>query len=74
MKKENLWLVYNEEDNKKLNEVCSRYKTCLDEGKTERECVALAIGMAEKKVTKNCTTPLRKGMLSRQVTSYMPYR
>ncbi|MDE6911407.1 MAG: aminopeptidase [Lachnospiraceae bacterium] len=61
MKKENLWLVYNEEDNKKLNEVCSRYKTCLDEGKTERECVALAIDMAEKKGYKELHSALAKG-------------
>lgn len=61
MKKENLWLVYNEEDKKKLNEVCSRYKTCLDEGKTERECVAQAIAMAEKKGYKELYSALAKG-------------
>lgn len=61
MKKENLWLVYNEEDKKKLNEVCSRYKTCLDEGKTERECVAQAVGMAEKKGYKELYSALAKG-------------
>lgn len=61
MKKDNLWLVYNEEDKKKLNEVCSRYKTCLDEGKTERECVAQAIAMAEKKGYKELYSTLAKG-------------
>ncbi len=29
------------EDKKKAEEVCERYKSCLDQGKTERECVAL---------------------------------
>lgn len=49
MKKENLWLGYTEDDKKKLNEVCERYKKCLDEGKTERECAKLAVEMAEEK-------------------------
>lgn len=71
MKKENLWLVYNEEHKQKLNEVCSRYKTCLDEGKTERECVATAVAMAEKGVTKSCMEPLRRGRQSRRGTNFM---
>lgn len=61
MKKENLWVVYTEEDKKKMNEVCDRYKTCLDKGKTERECVALAIEMAEKKGYKELYSTLAKG-------------
>ena len=61
MKKENLWLVYNEEHKKKLNEVCSRYKTCLDEGKTERECVASAVAMAEKKGYRAVWSPCEGG-------------
>lgn len=71
MKKENLWLVYNEEHKKKLNEVCSRYKTCLDEGKTERECVASAVAMAEKKGYKELYGALAKGRQSRRGTNFM---
>ncbi len=49
MKKENLWLGYQDEDKKELERVCSLYKTCLDEGKTERECVELIVKMAQEK-------------------------
>lgn len=47
MKKNNLWLKYSQEDRKRADEVCERYKRCLDQGKTERECVALVVTMAE---------------------------
>lgn len=49
MKKESLWLSYKDEDKKELERVNSLYKKCLDEGKTERECVALVVKMAEEK-------------------------
>jgi aspartyl aminopeptidase len=49
MKKENLWLSYNDEDKAKLNEVCNRYKNCLNAGKTERECAKLVVKMAKEK-------------------------
>jgi aspartyl aminopeptidase len=49
MKKENLWLSYTDEDKNKLNEVCERYKNCLNEGKTERECAELVVKMAREK-------------------------
>lgn len=49
MKKESLWLGYKDEDKKELERVCSLYKTCLDEGKTERECVEVIVKMAQEK-------------------------
>ena len=49
VKKDSLWLGYNDEDKKELERVCSLYKKCLDEGKTERECAALIVKMAEEK-------------------------
>ena len=49
MKKDNLWLNYTDEDCAKVQEVCERYKDCLDNGKTERECVSIIVEMAEKK-------------------------
>lgn len=48
MKKENLWLSYQNEDKEKLQAICERYKNCLDEGKTERECIDLTIRMAKE--------------------------
>ena len=48
MKKENLWLSYRNEDKEKLQAICERYKNCLNEGKTERECIDLTIRMAKE--------------------------
>lgn len=48
MKKENLWLSYSKEQKEELNKVCDLYKKCLDEGKTERECVDVVIKMAKE--------------------------
>lgn len=48
MKKENLWLAYQDEDKKELNRICEWYKKCLDEGKTERECTELVVKMAKE--------------------------
>ena len=48
MKKENLWLSYQDEDKKEMNRICEWYKKCLDEGKTERECTELVVKMAKE--------------------------
>ena len=48
MKKDNIWLSYNDDEKKELNEINERYKKCLDEGKTERECTRLVIRMAKE--------------------------
>ena len=48
MKKENLWLSYSKEQKEELNKVCDLYKKCLDEGKTERECVEVVVKMAKE--------------------------
>ena len=42
-----LWEIYTEEQLAEMEEVCGRYRACLDRGKTERECVDLCIEMAE---------------------------
>ena len=42
-----LWEIYTEEQLQEMEKVNGRYKTCLDRGKTERECVSLSIEMAE---------------------------
>lgn len=61
MKKESLWLGYKDEDKKELEKVCSLYKTCLDEGKTERECVERIIKMAEEKGYRELSTVIDSG-------------
>ncbi len=49
MERINVWSTYKEVDLAELDFVIEEYKDCLDEGKTERECVALAVNMAKEK-------------------------
>lgn len=42
MDRENVWKKYTKEQLAELERVNDKYKACLDEGKTERECVMLA--------------------------------
>lgn len=43
MDRENVWKKYAASQLAELNTINDRYKACLDEGKTERECVKLAV-------------------------------
>lgn len=47
MENKNLWNTYGEAELKELHEINEKYKNCLDRGKTERECVRVAVEMAE---------------------------
>lgn len=47
MEKKNLWNMYSAAEKEELNKVAEKYKDCLNKGKTERECVDLAVEMAE---------------------------
>ncbi len=47
MERRNAWLSYNEEQERELEDVASRYRHFLDAGKTERECVTEIIREAE---------------------------
>ena len=53
MERRNAWKTYTSEQLKELNQINDRYKACLDEGKTERECVRLAVKEIEKKGYRN---------------------
>ena len=46
--KQNIWTTYSEDQLRELQDITDRYKSCLDEGKTERECVELSIRMARE--------------------------
>ena len=46
--KQNIWTSYNENQLQELQGITDRYKSCLDAGKTERECVELSIRMARE--------------------------
>ena len=45
--KTNIWNTYSSDQLAELNGINERYKSCLNVGKTERECVELSIRMAE---------------------------
>ena len=67
MERNNAWLTYSAQDMEGLERINSSYKACLDEGKTERECVAVARRMAQEKGFKDlkdvirCGEPLKAG-------------
>ena len=46
--KQNIRTSYNENQLQELQGITDRYKSCLDAGKTERECVELSIRMAQE--------------------------
>ncbi|MBD5456009.1 MAG: aminopeptidase [Lachnospiraceae bacterium] len=48
MEKKNTWETYNNKQLKEVDAFADEYRSFLDEGKTERECVDLIVNMAEK--------------------------
>ncbi len=46
--KKNAYLVMTDEEKKEMNSLCDSYRSFLDAGKTERECITEAIKMAEE--------------------------
>lgn len=53
MERKNVWKEYSTEQLAELQQVTDRYKECLDAGKTERECITLAVAMAEENGYRN---------------------
>ena len=53
MERRNAWKIYTADQLKELDQINSRYKVCLDEGKTERERVRLTVKEIEKKGYRN---------------------
>lgn len=48
MERVNRWKTYTNEQLEEVEKISSRYKSCLDAGKTERESVSLAVDMAKE--------------------------
>ena len=53
MERRNAWKVYDQTELEKLDKINEAYKNCLDDGKTERECITLAVKKAEAAGYKN---------------------
>ena len=47
MIRKNVWSLYDSGQLAELGRINELYKSCLDAGKTERECVELSIRMAQ---------------------------
>ena len=47
MERRNAWLSYGENEEKEMEQIAKSYKSFLDAGKTERECVTELIRQAE---------------------------
>lgn len=64
MERKNVWKSYTAEQLVELNKINDDYKKCLDEGKTERECVHLTVKRLEEngyQNLKNVEEPLKAG-------------
>ena len=61
MERKNVWSTYNASQLTELHEINEKYKRCLDEGKTERECVKLTIQMAKAAGYQDLKEVLKKG-------------
>lgn len=49
MERDNTWKTYSQEELREVERISQSYKSCLDEGKTERECVKLTVRMLEER-------------------------
>lgn len=61
MERKNAWLSYTEADEKKMEALAEAYKSFLDNGKTERECVDRTIEEARAKGYVSLEEKLAKG-------------
>ena len=61
MDRKNEWTTYRKEDLYRLEQVSTEYKNCLDAGKTERECVTLAVEKAKAEGYKDIRDIIKNG-------------
>lgn len=61
MEKKNLWTVYNKEQLAHLEQVNDAYKSFLNNGKTERECVREAVKLAKEAGYRDLNEVITKG-------------
>lgn len=61
MERKYAWHNYTKTDLKKVNALADGYRSFLDKGKTERECIVQAVAAAQEKGYKNLTDLVKKG-------------
>ena len=57
----NIWTSYTSDQLAELEYITERYKFCLNAGKTERECVSLAVDMAKQAGYRDITEVMQSG-------------
>ena len=62
MERKNAWNTYGEGELKRLQDIAEQYKRFISEGKTERECAALAAAMAEEAGYRSLDQAVREGV------------
>lgn len=61
MERKYAWHNYTKTDLKKVNDLAYGYRSFLDKGKTERECIVQAVAAAQEKGYKNLTDLVKEG-------------
>ena len=61
MDRKNAWNTYTNEQLAELDNINEKYKFCLNVGKTERECVEIAVSMAEEAGYRNLKDVMAAG-------------
>lgn len=61
MERKNVWTTYDEEKLQELEKINADYRACLDAGKTERECVELAVARAQAAGYKDINKMIESG-------------
>ena len=61
MDRKNAWTTYSKEELDRLEQVNTEYKNCLNAGKTERECVTLAVEKAKAEGYKDIRDIIENG-------------
>ena len=61
MDRKNAWNAYTQDQLAELNSINEKYKSCLNAGKTERECVELSVSMAEEAGYRNLKDVMSAG-------------
>ena len=61
MERDNTWKTYSQDELMAVEQINNSYKTCLDEGKTERECVKVTVRMLEERGYKSLGSMIEEG-------------
>ncbi len=61
MERKNVWTTYDDEKLQELEKINADYRACLDAGKTERECVELAVARAQAAGYKDINKMIESG-------------